>query len=1214
VGFFATGANQAASARNRPSDDLLRRLGCVACPLNKAELNTPKMAPTGSDEPLIYCLGEAPGCVSGDTFIEVAYRDKARYPNGIPISELEGRSGFNVYSFDVITQELVLGWVTKVWKSGRKRVYRVIYEWRDYAHNKKMTSSIKVTENHPFLLKRYIPHDPFGSKRRHNKNYLSIENGLSVGDGLQPFVRSYGRYPAIGTSSVSMRLEGRFLLGQKIGRSLSADEDCHHDDENKLNDAWKNLKLLTHEEHARVHANVANMLGTEEGRRNHAEVMASVSYRQKLSTSMKVYLSDPDNFKKRREQLLEAGEKTRFGIVNYRGMLGKRWITNGSSDSVLKPGESIPEGWWMGKTGTCAGTRWITNGLVNRRVSARVGIPDGWFYGKSKRVDNHRVVSIEYVGIEDVFDMEVEEYHNFAANGIFVHNSAEDREGRQFVGPSGQFLRPFFPGRLRAKVRWNNSLNCRPPNNRDPDKTELECCRPRIEEDIERTRPIAVFGFGAVPLSWADKPGGISMWRGRRFPIQIGRHACWYYPMQHPAFFLRAKKGNWPSDEEIAFRFDIGRALEDVERGLPKPVVHTPEFARRDITCLTGRASKDLSYLLEFLEYASGCDVAGVDYETQNLRPYRRDSVILTRAVSVSDETVAFSWRHPEAGWSADAFAKIEKAWVRFLKSEAKKAVHNAAFEMEWDCYIYGAELAREVPWECTQTQAFVLDERIGDHKPGALALEFISLQHFGINIKKLTAGLNKQRMTAEPLASLLPYNGIDAKYHRLNYEVQDRRAREDGLVEVYREKLRQIPTVVLTQIKGMPTDKEVTKRLCVEYAGKIEEVLRQIQGIPEARQFWRMTGSQFNPGSPEDVVVMLRDILKTREGQEGVGWSTKEATLSKVDHPIAKGVLDYRKVAKLKSTYVDPLLPGSPIMYDDGLLHTNLNTCFTETGRLSSDEPNLQNIPVRTKEGQRVRRQFRSKIVASFDYGQIDARIIACGSRDPSYCKALWEDYDVHAEWARRLALAHPAFVGGKKFLGDKDVFESFRNKIKSVWVFALFYGAALRTTAGRLGVDEGVIKPLYDEFWKMFAGVKEWQETLIGQFEEYGYVQMLGGLRRRAPLGRGQIINTPVQGATNRIVMHAMNRLSETGDPLLQANIQIHDDLKFHFDRVRDFEDATPRIVDIMLDGSEFDWFCVPLVVDMKEGPNWEDMEKVGNFASHKLLNWPVRAREFS
>jgi uracil-DNA glycosylase family 4 len=795
----------------------------------------------------------------------------------------------------------------------------------------------------------------------------------------------------------------------------------------------------------------------------------------------------------------------------------------------------------------------------------------------------------------------------------------EDEEGRQFVGSSGELIRPFFPGRIRSQVRWNNTIRCRPSlDNRNPDKIEIECCRPSIERDIEATAPDAIFGMGGVPLAWAGKHGGITLWRGRRFPIKVGKHVCWYYPMFHPSYLLHQRRTNGSgrqlqSDDEFAYELDLRRAIAEVEAGLPEPVVYSPEMMRENVTTITGRSSSHLRYVLEFLEYAGTCDVVGVDYETQHERPYYPDSSILTMGVSAPDETVAFAYNHPDAGWQADDRERLTSAWIRFLKTKATKAVHSLAFEMEWSCSLFGLDLARSVPWEDTLTQAFVLDERVGDKV--ALGLGFLTSQYFGIDIKKLTRGLKKDDMRSEPLEVLLPYNGVDAKGHRLLFNCQEKRIGEEELVEVYREKLEQVPTVVLTQIKGIEIDPKANAELSAEYKQKLQAAVERIEELPEATQYKRLTGEKFNPGSPQHVIVMLKDVLKTREGQAGAGWSTKESVLDKIENPIGKAILEFRKVQKLKSTYVDPVSPGSPILYPGGVIHTNLGTCFTETGRLESTDPNIQNWPVRSAAGKRVRRQVKAGVFASFDYGQIDARIIACGSRDKNYCKALWANYDIHAEWAERLAYHHPEWVGGKKLLKDKAVLKAFRDKsVKNSFVFALFYGAALRTTAARFGVDERTMAKPYDEFWDQFAGVKVWQQQLAKQYTELGYVQLFGGLRRRAPLGHGQQINTPVQGATNRIVMSGMNRLSQLGNMVLQANFQIHDDLSFCFVSEREFEDSIPTILDTMLDGREFPWFIVPLEVEIKSGPNWGDTAKIDTYSSVKRLGWPSRLPEFA
>jgi len=153
----------------------------------------------------------------------------------------------------------------------------------------------------------------------------------------------------------------------------------------------------------------------------------------------------------------------------------------------------------------------------------------------------------------------------------------EDEVGRQFAGESGDLLRPYIPAKFLKYIRWNNTIRCRPPDNRDPERIERECCRPSIERDIASSQPDAIFGMGAQPLSWAGRAGGIYLWRGRRFPIKVGDHVCWYYPMLHPAGIIHQRRnGGWGAgDDEFALELDLRRAFAEVAEGLPQAVVHT---------------------------------------------------------------------------------------------------------------------------------------------------------------------------------------------------------------------------------------------------------------------------------------------------------------------------------------------------------------------------------------------------------------------------------------------------------------------------------------------------------------------------------------------------------------------------------------------------------------------------------------------------------------
>ena len=194
---------------------------CAKCKLYQG-CNSPFMEAAGARNPRIMVVGEAPGCITGDTFIEVAFRDKSIYPYGIPIADLVGLDNLFVYTCDVNSRDLLISHVNKVWKTGRKKVYRVTYEWK-YVYGKDVIdiqNSIDVTSNHKFLLKRRIKHDPFLGSHIRDVDYLSIDDGLTVGDSLQPFLRRTTAYSRIGTHNGGMIKESRFLLEYKIGRKF----------------------------------------------------------------------------------------------------------------------------------------------------------------------------------------------------------------------------------------------------------------------------------------------------------------------------------------------------------------------------------------------------------------------------------------------------------------------------------------------------------------------------------------------------------------------------------------------------------------------------------------------------------------------------------------------------------------------------------------------------------------------------------------------------------------------------------------------------------------------------------------------------------------------------------------------------------------------------------------------------------------------------------
>lgn len=785
----------------------------------------------------------------------------------------------------------------------------------------------------------------------------------------------------------------------------------------------------------------------------------------------------------------------------------------------------------------------------------------------------------------------------------------EDEEGRQFVGPSGQYLRKQIPQAWLPLIGWDNVLQCRPPKNRTPEHVEIECCRPRHALYIEQAKPGAVFGFGGIPLGWATGQQNISMWRGRYIPIRVGTHALWYFAFHHPSYLLRLRNSSGGFDElERMFSLDLKRAFK-LYTELPEAHPHSKEEALSGVETFEHCTHEDAEKIVRFLDRAARHPLAGVDYETQGKRPYGEDAVILSVAISSNGSAIAFPIDHPDATWAPADLQMVVQAYLDFIRvPTVRKVAHNSTFELEWSGVVFGLEYVRASQWEDPMSQAFVLDQRtIKNAKEDdaglieAYSLGFLTHLHFGIDIKTLHS-LNFKNMRSEPLRKILPYNGVDAKYAEALFLAQDKILKREGLLHVYDNHNRRIPTVTLTQIKGVPLDLDEADKLDKEYTEQIVKHTAAIQAQPVLKEFRQRTGTLFNPASNGDMAIMCRDVLKSKAGQRRDGkYKVDEDTLKQIKHPLIQPVLDLRGVTKLRSTYC--FTRDSPVVWPDNMLHPSLNTVRAVTSRLSSSDPNEQNWPKRDEKAKEMRRQMAAwldHLLASFDYAQIEARVFAMAApEDRNYVNIWWQDYDIHGEWSRRIALAYPQRIGGKKFLDDKVVMKKLRDVVKGSWVFALFFGANLSTCAHYVGVPEEYLKPLENEFWKQFGGIKQWQDTQIEFYNDHGYVELLTGRRRYGPLTRNQVCNTPIQGSMAEIVLDAMNRISELDLWDIQPCWNIHDDLGFHF--LAELIDEYAEIILAEMLRPTFDFINVPLVVEMSVGQNLFDMEEVGKFKSN-------------
>ena len=794
----------------------------------------------------------------------------------------------------------------------------------------------------------------------------------------------------------------------------------------------------------------------------------------------------------------------------------------------------------------------------------------------------------------------------------------DENTGKPLTGPSGSLLRSCIPDGGLHTCAFDNVVNCRPPKNRTPLWNEIECCHPRRVKFIEQARPKLIVGLGVVPLNTMLGSSDMAGMRGRLFAVKVGNHECWFMPTYHPSFILRvAYDKHKPLNSKMGhcFRLDIRRAFDVVE-GLKPVHVDTEAEIRSGVECYDGSQEWHFGRVCTLLDNARKADIKAIDIETKGLRPFRSGAAIMCAALSFGKTNFSFAISHPKAAWNLQQRGKLESLLKIILSSGARNIAQNVPFELEWFIWLFGKEVVDHAAWECTMMQAHFLDERRGkqghgedDRRAPYQNLNFLCKQHFGIKYKSLFK-LNKKDMSKSDLGETLIYNAVDAKYTLRLYHTQTRLLKEQGLHDAYLEALPRQPTVALMQTIGIGVDQREVLRAQGQLEGEVKALEAEINNLKVVKAF-KADHKEFNPLSGPDAITIFKEYLK-----QDIEASVDKGVLEHIDHPLAHLIVRLRNRTKLKSTYVDCLELGKgEMIYPDGRIHCNFNTTFAETGRTSSDAANMQNFPQRNDAW--VRKQVvapKNHTLVAFDYGQLEGCTAAMCSKDKVLVKALWEDYDMHMEWAVKIAHKMPEIIGGEGFLTDGKTMERFRSLVKNKMVFPAFFGAAntsicdYLTAATKFEISQAKIDNIMDEFWDTFAETKKWQDKYTHQYYETGFAESPTGRRHRYPLTRNQVVNFPVQSLACDIVCNAMNELSfkavETSKWYLHPVLNVHDDLTFIIpDDDKVLEEAISVIYRTMLT-PPYSCVNVPLSVKASIGPAWYGMQGIGKFWSHRDL----------
>lgn len=533
----------------------------------------------------------------------------------------------------------------------------------------------------------------------------------------------------------------------------------------------------------------------------------------------------------------------------------------------------------------------------------------------------------------------------------------------------------------------------------------------------------------------------------------------------------------------------------------------------------------------------------------------------------------------------------IDRALSRLKPLLENPAVLKIAQNLKYDYLVlsrYGIDVA---PFDDTMLISYALDAGVsGGHGMDALSQRWLG--HRPIAFKDV-CGSGKSMITFDkvPLDKATAYAAEDADVTLRLWMVLKPRLVAEGLTTVY-ERLERpmIPVLARMERRGISVDRQMLSRLSGEFAQKAAAAEAEI---------YELAGETFNVGSPKQLGEILYDKMglpggkKTKTG----AWSTSVQALDDLaaeGHELPVKIVEWRQLAKLKSTYTDAI--PAYIDRETGRVHTSYSLASTSTGRLSSSEPNLQNIPVRTEEGRKIRKAFvaaKGRKLLSADYSQIELRVLAHMADIPQLKRAFEDGLDIHAMTASEMFNVP---------LANMD--PMVRRRAKAI-NFGIIYGISAFGLANQLSISRGEAKDYIDRYFERFPGIRDYMEETKKFVHRHGYVETIFGRRSHYPeidtknpsmrnFYERAAINAPIQGSAADILRRAMLRMEEaleTAKLSAQMLLQVHDELIFE---LPDEEvGATAAVVQRIMENATMPALSmsVPLAVDARAADNWDE-----------------------
>ena len=647
-----------------------------------------------------------------------------------------------------------------------------------------------------------------------------------------------------------------------------------------------------------------------------------------------------------------------------------------------------------------------------------------------------------------------------------------------------------------------------------------------------------------------------------------------------------------PSDRAVTAPVTSVSYVSAAARAAANPVAEPVAIDTASYVCV-----RDLPTLQVWIDKARAKGVVAFDTETDALSSANAGLCGVSLAIAPGEACyipVGHEEKAQDGGLAFEAPAKLEQISEEEALAALKPlledpSVLKVAQNAKYDIAVMARRGIKVGPIEDTMLISYVLEA--GLHGHGMDELSELWLGHKPIPFKEV-AGTGKSQISFKHVAldKATAYAAEDADVTLRLYNVLRPRLAAEGLLTVYETLERPLPAVLATmENDGVRVDPETLRRLSNEFSLRMAEFEEQAQ---------KLAGRPFNLGSPKQIGDVLFGELNMKGGKKTATgqWSTDSDVLESLagEHELPRVLLDWRQLSKLKGTYTENLIAA--ISERTGRVHTSYALAATTTGRLSSSDPNLQNIPVRTEEGRKIRKAFVAepgKVLISADYSQIELRLLAHIGQIPQLQQAFRDGLDIHAMTASEM---FDTPIEGMDPL--------IRRRAKAI-NFGIVYGISAFGLANQLGIGQGEAGAYIKTYFERFPGIQAYMDATKAFVREHGYVTTIFGRKINIPdihaksVGQRQFseraaINAPIQGAAADVMRRAMVRMpGALEDAGLSARmlLQVHDELVFEAPEHE--AEAVCAVARGVMEGAAEPAVAlsIPLTVEARAALNWDE-----------------------